>query len=836
MRKLIRVLIGLAVVFVLVVVAVRLFLPADKIQDFLFHELESRTGLHAQAEKASIQFPWPVGLRLEGLKVTAPGGTKGGIPRLNCEVESALARAEFFSLLRRKPQVQEIRLERPRLEIWMPQAHESTAAPGAAVGSGKKSPPQSMVSALALGLLSIDDGKLILHQADASTVTVEGLNQSAHFQLDATGHFAGRLDSKIDSLLLEGGGRARPQRLEQLQAEIEVAGTSAPLLVRAQIARLSASGLSVKGPFEYREGPSRPSVDTELQWELDPDELRTRLKASAPAKLGEWDLQVKSVSGTLQAKGELPAPSAEPSAWLALVRTEGHADGVSLSALGKENLASGAMNFVQHGDQITVDLLKIQLSGASLSGRISVPALGKGQAKGTLRIERAQLGELESLLTSVWSELPDSLVASASPPAQWPQLRGNLTGTLEVNLPLPQPPKLPATAVKGEFALGRIAIAAQSLQDSLILRGGTISATTQSAELKHIAVSSDGLEGTVDGTLDGWPQRYRFRGNANLALVDLDRLVKQSNQNHAQASGRWWKVSAARAQEKKEEFPAPPQNLELQMQLASNHFRSRGYEVENLRGQLDLRARLMKLSELKGSMGGGQLTGDGSVDWNKKPSSWKGHLEAQQVTASSLLAPFAPKLAEAFQSSFSGMMTLSGPLSDDRKAILAALSGGGVLKGGAGEFLTSSILGEELAKLPGKAAEKLRDLPFKEFLAQIRIEAGKAHFDQAILKGPTQLKADGWAGFDGTVDYKLELKLPPGESLDLGSLTPLTEFLREADGRITVPIHVSGSGSKPQVSLELGVAEKRAKDAVNQNLGNKLQDLLKGLGKKKGGG
>ncbi len=837
MRKLIRVLIGLAVVFALLVIAVRLFLPADKIQSFLFRELESRTGLHAEAEKASIQFPWPVGLRLEGLKITSPGGTKGGIPRLQGEVKEALARADFMSLLHKKPQVQEIRLENPRLEVWMPQASPSKTGSG---GSGSKAAAKpstnSAATALALGLLSIDDGRLVVHQPDASTVTVEGLNQKAHFQLDETGRFAGRLDSEIASLVLADADHKQTQSLDKLSADITVAGTIEPLDLRAQIDHLSAAGLSLKGPFQYRKGTSQPWIDTNLQWEMDPVEARARLKAAADSPMKNWDFTAEALRGSLQAKGELPSPSAGPAAWLDLVQLRGKVDGIKISALGRGDLVSGAFGFAQHGDEIILDPLQMELPGATLSGHVSAPALGKGRVNGELKLQRADLGKLKALLASVWDQLPDSLVAGSTPPAQWPGIEGGLSGTIALKLPLPLPKKLPATAVTGELSLARTSVAAESLSDSLVIRSGTIAATSQSAELSKIALSSSGLEASLQGKLDGWPQEYRFVGSANFALLDLDKLLKESGEKQARASGKWWSVDSAYAQEAKQEFPAPPKKLELQVQLSAQKFRSRGYEVENLTGQLDLRDQRMKLSDLKGSMGGGKLLGQGSVDWNVKPSSWKGQVEAQQVSAASCLSPFAPKLAQAFQSSLSGLIQLNGPLTSDRKVILEALSGGGALKGSAGEFLTGTLLGEELDKLPGKMAQSLRDIPFKEFLTQVRFEGGKAHFDQAILKGPTQLKADGWAGFDGTVDYQLELKLPPGENLDLGSLTPLTEFLREKDGRITIPFHVSGRGSKPTVTPELEAAEKRAKDAVNQNLGNKLQDLLNGLKRKKGGG
>ena len=75
-RRIRRVLLGLgavaALVVVLAVVAV-LLVPAEKIQQIAFDQLEANTGLQGSATDASVSI-FPLGARLEGLRIEDPSG------------------------------------------------------------------------------------------------------------------------------------------------------------------------------------------------------------------------------------------------------------------------------------------------------------------------------------------------------------------------------------------------------------------------------------------------------------------------------------------------------------------------------------------------------------------------------------------------------------------------------------------------------------------------------------------------------------------------------------------------------------------------------------------
>jgi hypothetical protein len=95
----------------------------------------------------------------------------------------------------------------------------------------------------------------------------------------------------------------------------------------------------------------------------------------------------------------------------------------------------------------------------------------------------------------------------------------------------------------------------------------------------------------------------------------------------------------------------------------------------------------------------------------------------------------------------------------------------------------------------------------------------------------------------GTVTLALEtamdatLRLGPRLSNDLASERGAGRYLRDADGRIAIPFHVSGVVPKlvprPDVA---GLAGRATQGGVEEAIGSALKRLLPGGRRKKGGG
>jgi hypothetical protein len=837
-RKLIRTLIIIGVLFALMALAVRIFISPEAVKQFLFAELEARTGIHAEAEDASIQFPWPVGLRLKGLRLSTPeDGANLGV-RMEARVEEALATADLMSLFRKAPQVQEVRLQHPQLELWLLEGEEAQIPPEETPdGSAVASPGGERAGiAVALSLLSIDDGNFVIHQLDGSTTTVEGVRQRVHFQIDEQKEFSGRLESSVSALRMEGGPREAPLQLGEMSAELLVSGTIEPLILEVQVPSWAGEGLRGEGRVFYELRENRAFVESELEWSADVEEVLRRVRESSaqqdPDPLAGYEISLESLAGSARFKGFLPEDNQDPSAWLSLIELEGNAEGLRLGALGQTDLVRGRSGFRLEGESVVLEPLELHLEGLDATGRIAVPALGTGSLDGRLTLQ-VDSAALEKRARSLWPALPDSVRENSTPPEEWPELAGAISGDLLLQLPMPAPEKLPPGALRVSLALEKLNLTQRDRPAPIVLSQGAMQLDPERLTIDRLRVETEGLQGGVEGVLDGWPESMRFVGEGRFALLDLDLLSPPKGE--VETSQAWWRPAVAHAKPESKTF-VPPENLEIHMGVQADRVLTRGYVIRDLKSQVDLSERLLQFRDIDGKMGTGRLVGTASVDWTEPEATWTTRIEAIEIPASEVLAPVAPRLGQALQTSLSGMLALNGDLLDDQAQLLRSLSGGGALKGTAGELLTTLLLGDGLNALPGQAAQKLSVINFKDFLTTLRFDAGRANFDETILRGPTQVTVEGWAGFDGQVDYALEVKLPPGDTLDLGSFTPLVEFLRTSDDRITIPLHVSGPGKKPKVSLELGAAEERAKDAAKGEIEDKVKGFLKGLGGKKGGG
>ena len=853
MKKSVRIGIAIVILFVLAVVAVRLFVPADSVETFLLKQLEERTGIVAEAEQASIQFPWPVGVRLKNLKLKPVGETVPGMPRIEGEIEEVMATADLFSLLRRKPQLQEIRLKRPRLEIWLPAS--GSAKSGGEAGS-TASPAEkregSIPPALALALLSVEDGQLTVHPAEGGAISVAGLSQRVHGWLKEDGTLSGRLAGRVEKLSIQEPTEVAPRELDGLSLDLLADGSLHPLNLKLHLSELSGEGWNLQGPFGLLQRGASLRLHADLVWEVQPT-LVQKTGAAWTSAAAAWKLQwgFKSLKGTLKADGVVPGKDALPRDWLDLFSLQGELAELRVTALGQQDLVRGGLVFEQRGGAMQVKSEKLSCPGWTMHGRLDFPVLGEGTAAGHFE-GMADAQALQELVISLWPQLPESLRTKVSAPAEWPRLTGGFEGSIDLELPLPSSKVLPSSAVRSHWVIGRLAVFAPNLPDSLVITKGSVDLDPSSAQFSEIGLVGPGLQGVLGGQLSGWEEDHpRFNGNLQCSRVDLDSLhAVEEGEKHASVSGSsgwasacssWWKLRQARAEETgpptaSGEFPAPPENLSAEIDLRCERVFSRGYRIDDFSGHLSLQDRVMELNDLAGDLDGGRLSGKGRVDWTTPSPHWKVEMDVDGLASKAALAPLAPGLASALNTVLKGRFTLDGPLNGDRKLVLSRLSGGGSLQGSAGKLLTGELLASSLSSLPAGAVDKLREIPFHQFLARFRFEDGRAHFDEALLKGPTQVRAQGWVGFFGKVDTHLEVKLPPGESLDLGSLTPLVEFLRTSDKRITIPVRIKGEGGKPQLSLELDTARSRMQGEAKGSVKDKLRGLLKGLTGKKGGG
>ncbi len=845
MRKLIRVVLVVVVVFVAAVVAVRLLVPADALMRKGFDQLYARTGIHASAASATVSFPWPVGIKLRQLQVSGPeraGQTAG--PRVQGTVQEVVVTAELMSLLRRKPSLQEIRLQHPDLEVWVPEptpgAPVGEATPGAAGGAGLRSVPSDL--AAAIGLFSISDGRVAVHAPHAQEIRLDGVQQRARLHLQEGGALTGSVESTVGTLEVAGAALPGPLRLTGVKVSLRVEGNLQARRATLTIADLTAAGARLKGPIEL-DLAAKPAVKAELELDVDLPAAVAALGplAAIPQAAGQpVEIRGGRIQGQLRVEGALPEEQENPQQWIALVSGTGSAKDLRISALGRADLVQGSARWTLRDGKVQLDDLAAAAPGVRANGSVTAQALPGGDLRGKITLDLDCAPAL-ALAKEIWPKLPAELRAGKQDPAQWPGVTGTVSVLLDLKLPRGKPLDPQLTPVAWEATLGRLALWSAALPDTLHVLGGNARGTMLRADLFNIEIEGPGTRGTINAGLSGWPERIDVTGQLAFRQLDLDAwMPKESGQPGAAARKdvrKAWLQGVLPPQARAQgaatapvTLPVPPENLVAKLVIRADELRSRGYQLTDLLARGQLEKRVLRFGDLQANLGTGKLVGGGTVDLTKPTPTWSVDAQATAVPAKEVFAPFAASLAQALSANLSGRIQLSGPVVADAVAIQSHLTGTCDVKSDKGQLRTQPLLGDQLTSLLGAAeAKRFEALDFSSIATILKLQDGQVRFDDLLLDGPTSVAARGSIGIvDQRVDYSLTVKLPPGVTPDLGAFTSLASLLRDDKGRITVALRVSGPARKPKIELDLAEVQKRAKEGGQQALKDKLRQFFPG--------
>jgi autotransporter translocation and assembly factor TamB len=127
-------------------------------------------------------------------------------------------------------------------------------------------------------------------------------------------------------------------------------------------------------------------------------------------------------------------------------------------------------------------------------------------------------------------------------------------------------------------------------------------------------------------------------------------------------------------------------------------------------------------------------------------------------------------------------------------------------------------------------------VPFRDLAAAFQVKEGRIVTDGIDVRGANATwKASGSLGFDGQLDYRLQVELDD----QLSSLYrkrlggELAKLLENDSGRLTLDLTLAGPAAKPKVTVDTSKLADRAR----QNLGDALRGRLdQGVKRLLGGG
>jgi hypothetical protein len=139
-----------------------------------------------------------------------------------------------------------------------------------------------------------------------------------------------------------------------------------------------------------------------------------------------------------------------------------------------------------------------------------------------------------------------------------------------------------------------------------------------------------------------------------------------------------------------------------------------------------------------------------------------------------------------------------------------------------------------LAPLKGSAPLDLSPIEkfnFHEWTGNFMVVNGRLQTDDWKIKSSkANWLITGSYGFDGTLDFGIQLSIPPlvqNEMKDLRKYGDLVNLLKDGQGNLVLDFRLGGTAKSPKLSLDTSKAEARAGDKLINDFMNKAKDFLK---------
>ncbi len=588
-RRLVRILALCVFLLVVLVVAARLLVPADKVRDLIVSQIKDQTGIDVAFGEAKVailprirvvvadgRFAGTGSDLATGQSAGGPavGGTAAGnrLESFQGELESLEVDLALWPLLRKRIEIGKIRLIGPHLEIvTKPEPAPDLVPRGQAPGA---SPPPVETSGTAVTDaaapvpwefafvgLEIRDGSLHWQEAgSAKRVEVTGWQQevsAARMALlrdrllafgygtpppAATDPATLDLTSRVASLSLKGYGEGPPLELDAITLRGKLTVPLSADRVQVSVEELGWRHLNLTADLQLTP-PSAEGSRLQGSWRLAALSLRdgsADLLALAPppeGQLADWLAQEPVKDGHLNMAGSLDLPwplpaDLSPPELLSMLSLEGSVSEAKVALPNRQGMVEAAADFTVATGRLSSRQMSLRTADGSvtLNGNLSMPLPG---ATGDL--QAAVIGQADLAALAAFLPSPDRDDGTASAAAPW-QLAGNLQW--ETKLDLSNPPAFtdgPAWRMlweEGRLQGIQFTCQARDLSLAGLTPGDPWQITTASlaSDLRSATFSIMGLSHpTLRGDLTGKALRLFPQPELALTLevgrVDVDRLV-----------------------------------------------------------------------------------------------------------------------------------------------------------------------------------------------------------------------------------------------------------------------------------------------------------------------
>jgi hypothetical protein len=728
-------------------------------------------------------------------------GEGGQGPLVSLEVARVELSLAFGPLLKRQVEVTSLVVDSPRVVVQVPAAGQEQAGARAPAPAG----PQLAVN---VRRFLLTDASVLVRRADgAPLLELAGLSEDLTASLAPGGNVALKGRTTVDTLRFHApqGTLGEGLRLAW-DKDLGWEAAARRLVIASSTLTLGDLPVSVTG-LVGDVGSPQPLADLTLTG--GPAQVASLVgflpPFLVPQLAGVASSGQVAVAGTV--KGRL-GPAASPGQPLPFAYdlsfdlTDGRVSAPALPA----PLTGIEIHLRAHDD--TVELARF--AAATPTSRLDV----SGTMSSLLTTPRVDLAVTADL------DLQEAMALQPPRPGR-PELAGRFTGTVGVKGPV-QP--LTALALSGGGRLVDLRMSGPDLRPAIDRIDGPVRLEGQRLHADGVVYRQGPTDLTVTGSVDNF-----------LALVP-ELGVEPPAVLAARAEIRMLDADAYAAPPGTKKEAAGPESGLARLGLLTGHadvtvkrLLTKGHELQDVQGAVDLDRGRLTLRDVRGTMYGGRVGLAGIMDL-ADPAHGRMDLEvtlagvqAQDLARRSVAMNRFARLGGLVTGLVDGQAQLKGALDDTFGLDLMTFTSKGQV-----ELRQARLAGSPLQmKLAGLlAAPQLEAVAVQKWLQPFRIEDGKLHVDGlALTAAGIDVRAAGWQALDGTVALGVELTVPPQLAQGLRARLPApvaAVLLDGGGGPLVVPVGLSGRWEDPQVQLDteslVTAAADRGREQVRQQV------------------
>lgn len=812
MNKWLKISLIILAVIILVLAAagitLKLMFPPAKLRTLLMPKIEQAVGRPIKVESFSLKVWTGLGVQLKGIELA---NAKDFDSQPMATIEAVTLKVNLLALLKRQLAVTSLSIDKPSILIEKSSKgafnFDDLIKAVPADQAGKQAPPSASPVSIAVQSFRINDGHFVFIDQQLK-LQVEALGLNEQLRLDA--------DAKLENIRTTGWIKIPEVRaslpgisLSRIYINIDhdISINLPASVVTINQLTMAPQGIALTLAGTVSDFDSLPELDLALKttaidikqiFAALPPEIKAQAKDVEAT--GKIELGLK-ITGQIDPKDPKSLPKVDGMVGLRNI-------GVKYAMLPKSiSDINGDINFTEKDLDIKRIAAKLGTAGFEMSCLVKNfedPYI-KTAFKGNF-----DLGEVKEYVP-----LEEGMTLAGKIKADF-KIDGKVNNINTINM-------------DGRVDIEKISLATKALMKPVTDLSGTIQLTKNIINVSDISCkigrSSLSFTAQVKNFLSLAPEvpsakpgqpaiALPQQGKAaitfalNSPLLDLDEMLpplpKPGELSAAQGQGQSAQMPVL--------SPLPDFLMDGKVRIAKIKFLKVDYD--NLTGNLTIRDRKLNLDGQVGIYSG-KVFGSLWSDLNDLTRiEYQLKTQASQLEANDFLSALTP-----FKDRMFTKLDLDGEfsgLAPDTILIRKSLKGSGQVRTGEGKIINWEMLAKvfEFTKLTSD-----RDLTYKSMASGFRILNERLYLDDLQMSSRYgDINLSGSSGFDGTLDYRVSLKLTRDESDKLRSKSSATNLFSDKDGRIILDILVKGPAQKPVISWDTQMAQARLKGKAQEEI------------------